>query len=58
MTSKQQEKIINAFYLKQKMDNVSITISIHHHYPKVYDSINLAIIHNIPEYLYDHILLS
>lgn len=57
MTSK-QEKIINEFYLKQKMDNVSITISIHHHYPEVYDSINLSVIDNNPEYLYDHILLS
>jgi hypothetical protein len=40
------------------MDNVSITISIHHHYPEVYDSINLSVIDNNPEYLYDHILLS
>ncbi|MCC2648551.1 MAG: hypothetical protein K0S67_1251 [Nitrososphaeraceae archaeon] len=29
-----------------------------HHYPKVCDSINLSVIDNNPEYLYDHILLS
>ena len=56
MTLKQ--KIINEFYFKQKMDNGSIRISIHQHHPKVYDSSNLFLIHNNPEYMYDHILLS
>jgi hypothetical protein len=38
------------------MDNGSIRISIQQHHPKVRDSSNLSVIHNNPEYWYDHIL--